>query len=414
MNNKRPIFKCTGQNTDENCIKMYQDNSNFYFYDTPQDGNCLYNTLSLYYTHVKKEPITHIELRKKIIDYMLSSFNYREQAIEEKDVRMLYGNRVWDSEAGDLTLAVAQQSLGVYINLYNIERNKNIIQIVTSFYPELDNRRINKDVISILRIHRGHFGLLLPKDIQIPENVILIKNNIRKFIGNPLSASIISDEHLYKERNDGRIQCLICNKPMTKNNWEPHTTTGIHIKSFNNKYGNSNKSPEKSPESPEKSNNESPENIVPYNSDTLYESIGNKIHCKICDQDMAQSTWKSSHKNSKKHTDNYNKYREEYSRTRKKEKISNKTPKRNKSPNKTPKRNKSPNKTMKRNKSPNKTMKRNKSPNKTMKRPNTNVNIKQKEIDDIVFEYKKTKDKNLAIGQLQSIGLNKNTISLYL
>lgn len=242
---RSPVFKCTGQRTDENCIKYFEQKTNFYFYDTPQDGNCLYNSLSLYYTHVKHQPTTHIQLRQQIISYMENRFPYWEQGVNEDDVKTLYNNGEWDSEAGDLTVTVAQEALEVYINLYNIERNKGTITIRTFFYPEMEHRiDPNKDTITLLRIHRGHFGLLLPKEIQIPKEVIRMKNGIRTFIGNPSrtpksppkythksphkSPPNISDNNLYEELGNDKIQCLICDSTINKSGWVAHTKTKKH------------------------------------------------------------------------------------------------------------------------------------------------------------------------------------------
>jgi len=243
-----PVFKCTGQRTDENCIKYFEQKTNFYFYDTPQDGNCLYNSLSLYYTHVKHQPTTHIQLRQQIISYMENRFPYWEQGVNEDDVKTLYNNGEWDSEAGDLTVTVAQETLEAYINLYNIERNEGKITIRTFFYPEMEQRiDPNRDTITLLRIHRGHFGLLLPKEIQIPKEVIRMKNGIRTFIGNPsrtppksppkythksTTKPNISDNNLYEELGNDKIQCLICDSTINKNGWIAHTKTKKHISSY--------------------------------------------------------------------------------------------------------------------------------------------------------------------------------------
>ena len=233
-NIKRHIFNCAGETTDENCIKLYEQNTNFYFYDTPQDGNCLYNALSLYYTYIKNKPITHIELRTQIIRYMDNHFNYKEVGATKEEVTELYDVGVWDNNAGDLSVNVAQEALNVYINQYNIENN-NVLQITTQFYPELYKRTDNtKDIISILRIHRGHFGLLVPKEIHIPENVIYIKNGIRTFIGNPPRIKPdISDIQLYEELDNDMIQCLICdNNPIKETGWKAHTKTKAHVTSY--------------------------------------------------------------------------------------------------------------------------------------------------------------------------------------
>jgi len=165
------VFVCRhGRTATEKCIKDFEDQQGFTFVDAKPDGNCFFHTLAMYYgfKHTNQATLrknTHTELRHHVVQYMLSHYeDYAPLGISIEEIEEMGEDGAWNSDAGDLMPPAAAAALHLHIQLYDIVPGTRAPptkkRILLHHYPE--EGKIPEDTVHILRIHQGHYGLLLP------------------------------------------------------------------------------------------------------------------------------------------------------------------------------------------------------------------------------------------------------------
>jgi hypothetical protein len=163
------IFTCKDKRTsDKLCIADFSEQFNFRFENVKPDGNCFFHTLEKYYRYKGDKSVDkkYSELRSTIVDYILNNWReYSEFGIDQEDVLELSEDGVWDNQAGDLVVPAAARALNLQIRLYDIQPAERGAQptkkrIIRHIYPEVEP--VPAEMVNILRINQGHFGLLVP------------------------------------------------------------------------------------------------------------------------------------------------------------------------------------------------------------------------------------------------------------
>lgn len=177
------VFVCRhGRTATDKCIKDFEDQQEFTFVDAKPDGNCFFHTLAMYYgfKHTNQATLrqnTHTELRQHVVQYMLSHYeDYAPLGISREEIEEMGEDGAWNSDAGDLMPPAAAAALHLHIQLYDIVPGTRVPptkkRILLHHYPE--EGKIPEDTVHVLRIHQGHYGLLLPlreKKIAEPNRV---------------------------------------------------------------------------------------------------------------------------------------------------------------------------------------------------------------------------------------------------
>jgi hypothetical protein len=161
-------FVCHHGRTETNkCINDFEDQEGFTFVDVKGDGNCLFNTLALYYgfNHPNKATSPK-DLRADVVNYMITHLeDYAQYGVSREEIEEMRMDGKWNTDAGDLMLPASAKALHLHIQLYDIVPGTRTPytkkRILLHHYPEEGN--IPKDTVHVLRINRGHFGLLLPR-----------------------------------------------------------------------------------------------------------------------------------------------------------------------------------------------------------------------------------------------------------
>ena len=165
------IFIChRGRTATDKCIKDFEDQEGFTFVDVEPDGNCFFHTLALYYGFQHANQSTHYEelhttLRQRVVEYMLTHYeHYAPFGLTIEEIEEMGEDGVWNSNAGDLMPPAAAAALNLPIQLYDIVPGTRTPytkkRILLHRYPE--EGRIPDNKISVLRMNKGHYGLLLP------------------------------------------------------------------------------------------------------------------------------------------------------------------------------------------------------------------------------------------------------------
>ena len=171
------VFICKhGRTSDDLCIKDFTDDFNFIFDDVPDDGNCFFHTLELYY---KKKGNTdksknYNNLRGTIISHILENWSYfSDFGISEDDIFELASDGSWNNDAGDIVIPAAASALNLKIILYDLKRGQRSPpikkQIIRHIYPETGP--IPDETVNILRLADSHFGLLTPNPKNNTESI---------------------------------------------------------------------------------------------------------------------------------------------------------------------------------------------------------------------------------------------------
>jgi hypothetical protein len=232
------VFVClTGRTADKLCIKDFSDNANLQFEDVPPDGNCFFHTLEKYYRKKGNRGADkdHKELRARVVNYILTNWdNYAMFGIDQEDILELTEDGAWNNDAGDLVVPAASRALNIQIKLYDIkpgQRSPPIKKrIIRHIYP--DTPPIPAEIVNILRINQGHFGLLV--DAPVAPAVNAVENIAKK-----VKTMSISNKGTPTAPTTGRVTRSRAKSPVNKK-----PVTVVEAKKKSRKRTNSNKEAE--------------------------------------------------------------------------------------------------------------------------------------------------------------------------
>ena len=176
------VFVCHhGRTATDKCIMDFEDQEGVTFVDAEPDGNCFFHTLAMYYGFKYTNQSTihedlHTEFRQHVVTYMLAHYeNYAILGVSREEIEEMREDGMWNSDA--LMPPAAAIALHLNIQLYDIvpgTRNPYTKKrILLHHYPE--ECKIPNDTVHVLRINKGHYGLLLP--LLQEKKVAEAKNN---------------------------------------------------------------------------------------------------------------------------------------------------------------------------------------------------------------------------------------------
>lgn len=165
------MFVCRhGRTATDTCINDFEDQEGFTFVDAESDGNCFFHTLAMYYgfkhiNQVGHNEDLHTELRQQVVQYMIAHYeDYAPIGVNLQELEEMREDGMWNSDVGDFIPPAAAAALNLHIQLYDIvsgtRKPYTKKRILLHEYPETGN--IPDNTVSVLRINKGHYGLLLP------------------------------------------------------------------------------------------------------------------------------------------------------------------------------------------------------------------------------------------------------------
>ena len=140
----------------------------------------------------------HTKLRQRIVEYMLAHYeDYAPFGLTIDEIEDMKKDGRWNSEAGDVMPPAAAAALNLHIQLYDMvpgtRKPYTKKRILLHHYPE--EEQIPDDTVSVLRINKGHYGLLLPS-LQKKE----AKTNTDVLANSFLSLSMVSPSKQTKKK----------------------------------------------------------------------------------------------------------------------------------------------------------------------------------------------------------------------
>jgi hypothetical protein len=174
----------------KSCAKKFADDNNFIIVKTVDDGNCFYDTLSIYGKRKGIDIINkhHLEIRKFVTDEMLrnlsdlqpffvdenGNFLTKKEVIAE--IKILGKDGVWDRNGGDIVIQYAAKALNITIEVYDVHEQDpdNIINKLSFTVTDSDI------IVKMLRVDDSHYQLLWPEnEPQLPKGRrrITVKKN---------------------------------------------------------------------------------------------------------------------------------------------------------------------------------------------------------------------------------------------
>ena len=179
------------ENTNNKINQKDKSLLNFIIKNIEKDGNCFYRCLSYHFRGTEEE---HPEFRELITNYIINnpeeyldfiSFqdinltgNENENIIFEKKRNFIINYAKEASEqgewAGDIEIGTAATLFNCNINMFSL--NENGLTIYNKYNLGEDIERVNKETINILYINSNHYNLLIPKEENLNNNNVILKN----------------------------------------------------------------------------------------------------------------------------------------------------------------------------------------------------------------------------------------------